>query len=129
MLAPWKKTYEKPGQYIKKQRHHFADKIQSSYGLSSRHMWMWDLDHKEDWKPKNWCFWTVVLEKSLDSPLNSKGIKPDNTKGNQCWILIVRTDTEAEAPILGHLMWRADSWEKTWCRESLKAGGKGSDRA
>ena len=102
MLAPWKKSYDQPRQHIKKQRHYFANKGPSSqsYGFSSSHGWMWELDHKEGWAPKNWCFWTVVLEKTLESPLNSKKIKPLNPKGNQSWIFIGRTDAEAEAPIL-----------------------------
>ena len=102
MLAPWKENYDKPRQYIKKQRHHFADQglYNQSYGFSSSHVWMWELDHKEDWVPKNWCFWIVVLVKTLESPLDYKEIKPTNPKGNQLWIFIRRTDTEAEAPIL-----------------------------
>ena len=71
-----------------------------SYGFSSSHVGMWELDHKEGWAPKNWCFWTVVLEKTLESPLDSKEIKPVNPKGNQAWIFVGRTDAEAEAPIL-----------------------------
>ena len=63
-------------------------------------VWMWELDYKEGWMPKNWCFWTVVLEKTLESPLDCKEIKPVNSKGNQSWIFIGRTDAEAEAPIL-----------------------------
>ena len=92
----------KPRQHIKKQRHYFANKGPSSqsYGFSSSHGWMWELNHKEGWAPKNWCFWTVVLEKTLESPLDSKKIKPVNPKGNQSWIFIGRTDAEAEAPIL-----------------------------
>ena len=69
-------------------------------GFSSSHVWMWELDHKEIWAPKNWCFWTVVLEKTLESPLDSKEIQPVHPKGNQSWIFIWRTDAEAEAPIL-----------------------------
>ena len=109
----WKKSYGKPRQYIKKQRHCFADKGLSSqsYGFSRSHVWMWELDHKDSWAPKNWCFWTVVMEKTLQSPLDSKEIKPVNPKGNQSWIFIERTDEEAEAPIL----WLPDakSSEKT----------------
>ena len=88
--------------HIKKQRHYFAHKGLSSqsYGFSSSHVWMWDLDYKEGWAPKNWCFWTVVLEKTLESPLDWKQIKPVHPKGNQSWIFIGRTDAEAEAPIL-----------------------------
>ena len=74
---------------------------------------MWELDHKEGWAPKNWCIWTVVLEKTLESPLDSKEIKPVNPKGNQSWIFIGRTTDKAEAPIIGHLLRRADSLEKT----------------
>ena len=97
-----KKSYNKPRQHIKKQRYYFANKGLSSqsYGFSSSHVWMWVLDHKESWVPKNWCFWTVVLDKTLESPMNCKEIKPVNPKGNQSWIFIGRTDAEAEAPIL-----------------------------
>ena len=71
-----------------------------SYGFSSSHVWMWELDHKEGWALKNWCFWTVVLDKTLEIPLDWKGIKPVNSRGNQCWIFIGRTDAEAQASIL-----------------------------
>ena len=101
-LAPWKKSYDQPRQHIKKQRHYFADEGPSSqsYGFSSSHVWLWELDYKENWSQKNWCFWTMVLEKTLESPLDSKEIKPANPKGNQSWIFIGRTDAEVEAPIL-----------------------------
>ena len=87
---------------ILKTRHYFANKGPSSqsYGVSSSHVWMWELDHKESWAPKNWCFWTVVLEKTLESSLDCKEIKPVHPKGNQSWIFIGRTDAEAETPIL-----------------------------
>ena len=87
--------------HIKKQRHHFANKGTSSqsYGFSLSHVQMWELDHKEGLVPKNWCFRIVVLKKTLESPLNFK-IKPVNPKGNQLWVFIVRTNAEAEAPIL-----------------------------
>ena len=94
-----------------KQRHHFANKgpyIQS-YGFSGSHVWMWELNHKESWAMKNWCFWSVVLEKALESPLENKEIKPVNLKGDQAWILFGSTDIEAEAPTL----WPAHSLEKT----------------
>ena len=78
------------------------------YGFSSSHVWMWELDHKESWAPKNWCFWTVVLGKTLESPFECKEIKPVNPKGNRSWIFIGRTDAEAEAPIL----WPPDA--KNW---------------
>ena len=101
MLAPWKKSYDKPRQCIKKHRHCFADKGPSSQslGFSNSHVWMWELDHKESWELKNWRFWTVVLEKTLESPLDCKEIKPVHPKRNQSWIFIGRTDAEAEAPI------------------------------
>ena len=85
-----------------KTRHYFADKGPSSqsYGFSSSHAWVWELEHKESWVPKNWWFWTVVLEKTLESPLDCKEIKPVNPRRNQSWIFIGRTDAEAEAPIL-----------------------------
>ena len=89
-------------QHIKKQRHYFSDKGPSSqsFGFSNSHVWMWDLDHNESWAPEIWCFWTVVLEKALESRLDCKEIQPVHPKGNQSWIFIGRTDAEAEAPIL-----------------------------
>ena len=101
-FAPWKKSYDLPRQHIKKQRHYFADKGTSSqsYGFFSGHVWMWELDNKKGWALKNWCFQTVVLEKTLDGPLDSKEIKPVNRKGNKHWIFIGRTDVEAEALVL-----------------------------
>ena len=102
MLTPWKKSYDKPRQHIKKQRHYFADKglYSQSYSFSSSHVWMWELNQKEGWALKNQCFQTVVLEKILESPLDSKEIKLVNPKGNQSWIFIGRTDAEAETPVL-----------------------------
>ena len=84
MLTPRKKSYDQPRQHIKKQRHYFTKKGPSSqgYGFSSSHVWMWELDYKQSWAPKNWCFWTVVLEKTLESPLNSKEIQPVHPKGD-----------------------------------------------
>ena len=94
--------WSKPKQQIKKQTHHFADKgpFSQSYGFSSSHILMWELDHEEGWAPNNWYFLIVVLEKTLESPLDYKEIKLVNPKGNQSWIFIRRTDAEAEAPIL-----------------------------
>ena len=102
MLALWKKSCDQPRQHIKKQRHYLANKGSSSqsYGFSSSHVWMWELDYEECWALKSWCFWSVVLEKPLESPLDSKGIQPVHSKGNQSSIFIGRTDTEAETPIL-----------------------------
>ena len=115
MFAPWKKSCDQPRQHIKKQRHYFADKRPSSQscGFSSSHVGMWEMDYKDSWALKNWCFWTLVLEKTLESPLDCKEIKPVNPKENQSWIFIGRTDAEAETPILCHLMRRTDSFEKT----------------
>ena len=102
MPAPWKESYDKPRQHIKKQRHHFADKgpYSQSYGFSISHVGLWELDHKEGWVPKIWCFWTVVLEKTLESPSDCKEIKPVNSKWNQPKIFIGRTDAKSETPIL-----------------------------
>ena len=102
MLTPWKESYDQPTQHIKKQRHYFANKGPSNqgYGFCSGHVWMWELDYKESWTPKNWCFWTVVLEKTLESPLDCKEIQPVHPKGDQSWVFIGKTDIEAEAPIL-----------------------------
>ena len=101
-LAPWKESYDQTRQNIKKQRHYFANKYPSSqsYGFFNSHVWMWELNYKESWTPKNWCFWSAVLEKTLESPLDCKEIQPVNPKGNHSWIFIGRTDIEAETPIL-----------------------------
>ena len=119
MLTHWKKSYDQPRQHIKKQRHYFANKGPSSqsYGFSSSHVWMWELDHKGSWVPKNRCFWTVVLEKALESPLHSKEIQPVHPKGNQSWIFIGRTDVEAPIP------WPPD--EKNWLIGKDPDAGKG----
>ena len=102
MLTPWKKSYDQPRQHIKKQRHYFASKGPSSqgYGFSSGHVWMWELDCEESWAPKNWCFWTVVLEKTLESPLGCKEIQPVHSKGDRSWVLFGRNDGKAETPVL-----------------------------
>ena len=107
---------------MEKQRHYFANKGQSSqsYGFSSSHVWMWELDYKESWALKNWYFWAVVLEKTLESPLDSKGIQPVHPKGNQSWIFIGSTDTETETPILwppnvkNRLIWKDHDAGKDW---------------
>ena len=105
----WKKNNDKPRQHIRKQRHYFVNKgLSSFFSFSSSHVWMWELDHKEGWVPKNWCFWTVVLEKTLESPLDCKEIQPVHPKGDQSWVFIGRTDVEAETPIL----WPPDG--KNW---------------
>ena len=116
------KLKDEPRQHIEKQRHYFADKGLSSqsYGLRSSHVWVWELDYKEGWMLKNWCFWTVVLEKTLGSPLDSKEIQPVNPKGNQSWIFTGRTNAEAEALILwspdakNWLIWKDPDAGKDW---------------
>ena len=107
---------------LKSQRHYVANKGPSSqsYGFSSSHVWMWELDYKESWAPKNWCFGTVVLEKTLESPLDYKETKQAHPKGYQSWIFIVRTDAEAETPILwppdakSWLIWKDSDAGKDW---------------
>ena len=110
MFTSWKRSCDQPRQHIKKQRHYFANKGSSSqgYGFSSSHVWMWELHCEESWAPKNWCFWTVVLEKTLESPLDCKEIQPVHPKGNQSLVFFERTDAEAETPIL----WPPDA--KNW---------------
>ena len=102
MLAPWKKSYDQLRQHIKKQRHYFANQGPStqSYGFSNSRVWVWELDYKESWVLKNWFFWNVVLEQTLESSPDCKEIQPVNPKGNQSWIVIGRTDVEAECPII-----------------------------
>ena len=85
--------------------------LAKALGFFSGHVWMWELDYKESWAPKNWCFWTVVLENTLESALDCKGIQPVHSTGNQSWIFTESTDAEAESPIYGHLVWRTDSFE------------------
>ena len=106
----YKKSYDHDRQHIKKQRHSFVNTGPStpSYLFSSSHVWMWELGYKESWVPKNWCFWTVVFEKTLKSPLDCKEIQPVNPEGNQSWMFFGRTDAEAEIPIL----WPPDA--KNW---------------
>ena len=124
MITPWKKSFDQPRQHIKKQRCYFANKGLSSqsYGFSSSHVWMWELDHKEGWALKNWCFWTVVLEKTLESRLNSKEIQSVHPKWNQSWIFISRIDVEVETPIL----WSPDA--KNWITGKDPDAGKDGRR-
>ena len=120
ILASWKEGYDKSKHCIKKHRHHFANRglYSQNYGLSSSHVRIWELDHKEGLALKNWCFRIVLLEKTLESRLDSKAIKPVNPKGNQSWILIRRTD--AEDPIL--------CAKRPWCWERLKVKGEGGGK-
>ena len=128
MLAPWEKSYDQPRQCIKRQRHYFVKKGPSGqgYGFSSGHVWMWELDYKERWAPKNWCFWTVTLEKTLETPLDCKEIQPVHPKGDQSWIFIGRTNAKAETPILwppdmkNWLIWKDPDAGKDWGQEEKR---------
>ena len=125
MLAPWKESYDQPRQHIKKQRHYFVNKGPSSqgYGFSSGHVWMWELDYKESWAQKNWRFWTVELEKTLESPLDCKEIQSVHPKWDQSQVFIGRTDVEAETPIFwpshvkSWLIWKDPDAGKDWRQE------------
>ena len=128
--APWKKSYDQPRQCIKKQRHCFANKGPSSqsYGFSNSHAQIWELDHKEGWRLKNWCFWNMVLEKTLKSALDSKKSKSVNPKENQPWIFIGRTDdkasilqpTDGKSRLIGKILMlekiesRRRGWQRMW---------------
>ena len=91
-----------------------------SYGFSSSHVWMWELDYKESWMLKNWCFWTVVLEKTLESPLDCKEVQPVHPKGNQSWIFIEGLMLKLKLQYFGHPMWRTNSFEKTLMLEKIE---------
>ena len=123
-ITPWKESYDQTRQHIKKQKHYFANEWSSpGYGFPSSHVWMWELDYKESWVLKNWCFWIVVLEKTLESPLECKEIQPVHYKGDQSWIFIGRTDVESETPIIwlpvakNWLIWKDPDPGKDWRRE------------
>ena len=131
MLAPGKKSYDQPRQHIKKQRHHFSNKGPScqSYGSSSGHVWMWELDCEESWAPKNWFFWTAVLEKTLESPLDCKEIQPVHSERYQSWVFFGRNDAKAETPVLRPA--HAKSWligKDSAAGKDWGAGGEGDDR-
>ena len=125
MLTPGKESYDQPRQNIKKHRHYFANKGPSGqgYGFSRGHVWMWELDCEESWAVRNWCFWTVVLEKSLESPLDCRKIQPVHPEGDQPWVFIGRTDVEAETPILrppdekSSFIWKDPDAVRDWRRE------------
>ena len=125
MLTPWKESYDQPRQHIKKQRHYFVNKgpFKSRLWFSSSHVWMWELDYKENWALKNWCFWTVVMEKTLASPLDCKEIQPVHPKGDESCVFIGRIDVEAETPILwppdvkSWFIWKDPDAVKDWGQE------------
>ena len=116
---------DQPRKHIKKQRHYFVNKGLSSqgYGFSNSHVWMWELDYKESWAPKNWCFWIVVFEKTLENPLYCKETQPVHPKGDQSWVFIGKTDVEAETPMLwpphtkSWLIWNNPDAGKDWGQE------------
>ena len=130
MLIPWKESYDQLRQHIIKQRHYFADKglSRQSYGFSCGHVWMWEWDCEESWAPKNWCFWTVVLEKTLESPLDCNKIQLAHSEGDQPWDFFGRDDAKAETLVLRPR--HAKSWlvGKDWCWEGLGAGVEGDNR-
>ena len=121
-LAPWKKNYDQPRQHIKKQRRYFADKgpPNQSCGFSSGHVRMWELDYKESWALKNWCFWTVVLDKTLESPLDCQEIQPIHLKGNQSWIFTEGLMLKLQ--YFGYLMQRTESLEKSLMLGKIEGG-------
>ena len=125
MFAPWKESYDQPRQHIKKQRHYFVNKDPSSQGyfFSSIYVWIWELDYKESWAPKNWWFLTVVLEKTLESPLDCKEFQPVHPKGDQSWCSLEGLILKLNLQYFGDLMRRVDSLKK-----SLGAGGEGGNR-
>ena len=124
----WKKSYDKPRQYIKKQMHYFANKGQhsQSYGFSSSHVRMSELDHKEGWMPKNWCFQIVVLEKTIESSLKCKDIKLINPKGNRSWIFIGSWSWSSNT--LATWCKEPTHYKRPWCWDRLKAKEAGSER-
>ena len=144
-LQPWKKSYDKPRHHIKKQRHYFTDKCPSSqsYGFSSSHVGIWELEHKGGWASKKWCFQTVVLEKTLENPLDFKEIKPVNPmripwtsgRSNQSILKEINPEYSMEGLMLklklqsfGHLMWRTDSLEKTLRLRKIEGWRRGQQR-
>ena len=121
-ICSLEESYDQPKQHAIKQRHYFINTGLSSqsYSFFSSHVWIWELDYKESWALKHWCFWTVVLEKALESPLDSKEIQPVHPKGDQSWVFIGRTDVEAETPVLwspdvkNWLIWKDPDAGKVW---------------
>ena len=128
--TPWKESYDQTRQYIKKQRLYFENKGLSSqgYGFSSGHVWMWELDYKENWVLTNWCFWTVVLEKTLESPLVSKEIHPVILREISPEYSLEGLMLQLKLQNFGHLMWRADSLKRPWYWKWLRVGGEGDNR-
>ena len=125
------KSYDQPRQHIEKQRHYFANKGLSSRGyfFSSGHVWMQELDCEESWAPKYWCFWIVMLKKTLESSLDCKEILPVHSKGDQPWVFFARNDAKDETPsTLATSCEELTHWKRLWCWEGFRAGGEGDDR-
>ena len=124
MLTPWKKSYDQPRHHIKKQKHQFVDIGPScqDYAFSSGHVWMWELDCEEGWAPKNWCFWTVVLEKTLERPLDCKEIQPEHPKEISPGCSLEGLMLKLKLQYFGHLMQRVDSLEKTLMPGKIEGG-------
>ena len=129
MLTPWKKSYDQPRQHIKKQRHYFANKGSSSqtYSFSSSHIWIWELDYKESLAPKDWCFWTVVLEKTLESPWTARRSNQSALKEINPEYWLEELIFKLKLKYLGHLMGRTHL-KRPWCLEWLKPGEEGDDK-
>ena len=130
MIASWQESDDKPRQCVEKQRHHSVDNslYYQGCGLPSGHVRLWELDCKDDRVPKNWCLWTVVLEKAPESPLDSKEIKPVNLKGNQSWILVGRTMLKLNFRYFSHLIWTPDSLEKSLMLGKIEGRRRGCQR-
>ena len=134
---PWRRAWQPTPVFLSGESHGLRSMVgYSPWGRKESdtterlhfHVWMWELYCEESWALKNWCFWTVVLEKTLESPLDCKEIQPVYPKGDQSWVFIVGLMLKLKLQYFGHLMGRADLFEKTWCRKWLKAGGEGDDR-
>ena len=130
MLAPWKKSHDQTIQLIKKQRHYFANKGPSRQGcgFSSSHVWMWELDHKESWVSKNWCFWTVVLEKTLESPWTAKRSNQSILKETSPEYYLKGLMLKLKLQYFSHLMWRAVIWKSLMLAKIAGGGRKGRQR-
>jgi len=125
-LTPWKESYDQPRQHVKKQRHYFVNKGPSrqGYGFSSGHVWMWELDYKESWVPKNWWFWTVVLDRLWTPRRSNQSILKEFSPRCSLEGLMLKLKLQ----YFGHLMRRVTHWRRPWCWERLRAGGEGEDR-
>ena len=129
-LIPWKESYDQPRRHIKKKRHYSANKGWSSqgYGFSSGHVWMWDLDFEESWAPKNWCFWTVVLEKTLENPWTARSFNQSILKETSPGCSVEGMRLKLKLQYLASSCEELTHWKRPWCWEGLGAGGEGDDR-